>query len=282
MSRPAINKAPAMPASVPPINRDRSQEGNSNLSARQERASSRLKTHRVTSLPIRSRAKAHRTVNKVSKAPTRDNNTREDGSPQNTDTKGQGGQSKDDPTRSPDQKSQQSSEQRPDAKGGDGQQEKGGGGVERGQEVGRQFRLTEVRRNRISRGISRNSRRRELRGEARRRRAVAFNQQTRVGLERRIGWRSLRWRRKGGRTEGESIGHRRAGRNTAADEGAGQSDEAGDGDAGDRSGGDRQSQNQTGQQGKQPGQGSETKSGQGQEQAGGDRAPTRAHGRAFK
>ena len=59
----------------------------------------------------------------------RDNNTPDDGTPQDPMTAGEGAQSKDDPTRSGDQKPQQDSQQQPDAHGGDGEQEKGESGA---------------------------------------------------------------------------------------------------------------------------------------------------------
>lgn len=203
---------------------------------------------------------------------TRDNNTREDGSPQKTDTQGQGAQSKDDPTRSPQQKPEQSGEQRPDAKGGDGEQEKGqsGAGKKSDDNAGspRPQESSQPRQKSQQPGSENAEEKPEGNEQSP---STSKRESDSSGEE--DGDRSGGGERGGGQKANQS-GTGGAGQNTAADEGAGQSDEAGDGDTSNRAGGDRQSQNETGQQGKQPGQGSETKSGAGQEQAGGDQPPS--------
>jgi hypothetical protein len=232
--------------------------------------------NQVDNQPGEKQQQGARAGNHGKQGATRDNNTREDGTPQDTNTTGQGAQSKDDPTRAADQQSEQSGEQRPDAKGGDGEQEKGqsGAGKKSNDNAGspRPQESSQPRQKSQQPMGGENS---EEKPEGNEQSPSTSKRESDSSGE-QDGDRSGGGEQGGGQ-KANQAGTGGAGQNTAADEGAGQSDEAGDGDTSDRAGSDRQSQDQTGQKGQQPGHGSETQAG-GQKQSGGDQAPSQPTG----
>jgi hypothetical protein len=203
---------------------------------------------------------------------TRDNNTRQDGTPQDPSTKGQGGQSKDDPTRHPDQKPKQDGQQRPDARGGDGEQEKGESGA--GQSTNENKGSARPQETSTPRPKSKQPGAEEkepMRDGPEQSPSTTKKESDSEGQE--DGDRSGGGKRGGGQ-KANKPGTGGAGQNTAADEGAGRSDEAGEGETSDRAGGDRQSDDKTGQSGSEAGEGSRNKPSEGtHEKPGGDDAP---------
>lgn len=203
---------------------------------------------------------------------TRDNNTREDGTPQDPSTKGQGGQSKDDPTRHPDQKPKQDGKQRPDARGGDGEQEKGqsGAGQESNDDKGSPRPQQDSKPTQKSKQPGPEEKN-PMRDGPEQSPSTTKRESDSEGQE--DGDRSGGGKRGGGQ-KANKPGTGGAGQNTSADEGAGRSDEAGEGESSDRAGGDRQSDDKTGQSGSETGDGSRSKPSEGnQEKPGGDSAP---------
>ncbi|REK11399.1 MAG: hypothetical protein DWQ37_14030 [Planctomycetota bacterium] len=186
---------------------------------------------------------------------TRDNNTRPDGSPQDPATQGQGGQSKDDPTRSPDQQPAQDGEQRPDARGGDGQQEKGesGAGQSTNENKGSPAPQEQSRPRRKSQQPGGEPSESTRDNQQEQSPSQSKHESDSEGQE--DGDRSGGGQRGGGQ-KSNKPGTGGAGQNTAADEGAGQSEQAGDGESSDRAGDDRQSDQKTGRSGNQQGEGS--------------------------
>lgn len=202
---------------------------------------------------------------------TRDNNTREDGTPQDPSTKGQGANAGDDPLRDPDQKPRQDDDQRPDARGGDGENPKGqSGGGQKSKDDSASPTPMSSKPTRKSAEPSPDDKEPKPAGEAQSGNTSRRESETESQED---GEHSGGGKRGGGQKANQS-GTGGAGQNTAADDGAGRSDDAGDGETSDRAGGDRQADRQTGQSGTKTGPGSRTKPSDGEnEKSGGKSDP---------
>ncbi len=200
---------------------------------------------------------------------TRDNNTSDDGTPQDSSAKGQGAQSKDDPMRSKDQQPRQDGEQRPDARGGDGEQEKGPSGAGQKSKDNKGSPSPQESSSPRSKspkpdqdnGVHRPDKSEQSPSNSKR----ESDSQGDQGGDRSGGGE------KGGGQKANKPGTGGAGQNTAADEGAGKSEQAGDGETSGRKGDDQQADRPTGQSGSQQGDGSQSRPADGpNSQPGGD------------
>ncbi|MEX0677165.1 MAG: hypothetical protein WD063_08830 [Pirellulales bacterium] len=202
---------------------------------------------------------------------TQDSNTREDGTPQDPSTKGQGAGAGDDPERHPDQKPPQDTDQRPDARGGDGENQKGQSGAGQRTDDNKGSPTSQpARPTRKSNPAGPDDKEQTPQGDAQSPNTSERESDTESAQD---GEQSGGGKRGGGQKANKS-GTGGAGQNTAADDGAGRSDDAGDGETSNRAGGDRQADRETGQSGSKTGPGSRTKSSDGEnEQSGGQNAP---------
>lgn len=203
---------------------------------------------------------------------TSDNNTREDGTPQDPSTKGQGAASNEDPLRNPDEKPPQRDAQKPEARGGSGEDSKGdSGGGQKTEDNAGSPKPRESRPTKKSAEPSPDDEEQQPEGEAQ-----SGNQSERESeTESEQDGEHSGGGRRGGGQKANQPGTGGAGQNTAADEGAGRSDDAGDGETSDRAGGDRQSDGKTGQSGSKTGPGSQTKPSDGNSEKSGGRSDPR-------
>ncbi|MGD9720336.1 MAG: hypothetical protein AB7O59_07110 [Pirellulales bacterium] len=201
---------------------------------------------------------------------------RDEGQGQGPSKEGQGAQAKSDPMGN--QSASGSDQQRKDAQGGDGEQQKGTSGA--GQKSEDKQGSPSPQETAQPRDKSQQPSPNDSQGPKDQNQAQSPSQSKRESDSegQDDGDRSGGGKRGGGQKANKS-GTGGAGQNTAADEGAGASEEAGKGETSDRAGQDQAAQKPTGQSGSQQGPGSASKAGDDANRQGGDKNSPEAQGK---